>query len=138
MVTNAIQSVDFFRGGRAVFTVSNPKGERYTYSIRKPKGKDIYFAGLQNGGQPGSIYLGIFDPNAMAVKPTLKSAFPADSKVFKVLAWALRAVAAGTVPEEKGYAVQHEGRCCRCGKELTTPESIARGIGPECAKKGSF
>lgn len=27
------------------------------------------------------------------------------------------------------------GRCCSCGADLTNPKSIARGIGPECAKK---
>ena len=28
--------------------------------------------------------------------------------------------------------VYHEGKCCRCGRTLTTPESIKKGIGPEC------
>jgi hypothetical protein len=30
---------------------------------------------------------------------------------------------------------QHSGRCGRCNRTLTTPESIAAGVGPECAKK---
>lgn len=29
--------------------------------------------------------------------------------------------------------VWHEGRCGRCGRKLTVPESIAQGLGPECA-----
>lgn len=28
--------------------------------------------------------------------------------------------------------VYHEGRCGRCGRKLTTPESIRNGFGPEC------
>ncbi len=28
--------------------------------------------------------------------------------------------------------IWHEGRCCVCGKVLTTPESIQKGIGPVC------
>jgi hypothetical protein len=28
-----------------------------------------------------------------------------------------------------------QGYCRRCGVRLTDPESIARGIGPDCAKK---
>ena len=32
--------------------------------------------------------------------------------------------------------VYHEGRCGRCGRRLTTPESIKRGLGPECCKLG--
>lgn len=29
----------------------------------------------------------------------------------------------------------HEGRCGRCARRLTVPESIINGIGPDCAKK---
>lgn len=32
----------------------------------------------------------------------------------------------------------HSGRCCRCGRLLTVPESIVSGIGPECAFKTSI
>lgn len=31
--------------------------------------------------------------------------------------------------------VWHEGKCCKCGRKLTVPASIASGIGPECASK---
>ena len=34
-------------------------------------------------------------------------------------------------------AGQFFGYCMRCNAELTDPESIARGIGPVCAKKGA-
>lgn len=30
--------------------------------------------------------------------------------------------------------IYHMGRCGRCGRALTTPESILTGLGPECAK----
>jgi hypothetical protein len=33
-------------------------------------------------------------------------------------------------------AVMESAHCARCGKTLTTPESIASGFGPECSKKG--
>jgi hypothetical protein len=29
--------------------------------------------------------------------------------------------------------VMHVGKCCKCRRLLTTPESIQRGIGPECS-----
>jgi len=31
--------------------------------------------------------------------------------------------------------VMHHGRCARCGRTLTTPESILTGIGPVCIDK---
>jgi hypothetical protein len=34
-----------------------------------------------------------------------------------------------------GYKIHHEGRCGKCGRLLTVPESVETGIGPECAKR---
>lgn len=39
------------------------------------------------------------------------------------------------LPEQ--IEVWHEGRCGRCGRRLTVPESIANGLGPECIKLGT-
>ncbi len=36
------------------------------------------------------------------------------------------------------YAFAASTTCRRCGRELTDPESIKRGIGPECIKKGDL
>ena len=33
----------------------------------------------------------------------------------------------------KTVEVWHEGICGRCGRKLTVPESVERGLGPECA-----
>jgi len=50
--------------------------------------------------------------------------------------WTL-ALDAGFSPwAEKGYLIHIEGRCLRCNRALTTPESIRRGIGPVCAEGG--
>lgn len=35
--------------------------------------------------------------------------------------------------EGKRYAVKASKRCARCNRKLTTPDSLARGVGPECA-----
>lgn len=60
-------------------------------------------------------------------------------KKFEVMAemlWSL-ALDAGFSPwAEKGYVIHIEGRCLRCNRTLTTPESIRRGIGPICAEGG--
>lgn len=131
-ITNSIKDQKFFTLGRAVFTVSNPGGERYTFKISKPKTKDIFFANLVNGSQSGNAYLGVYSPDTNTVRSTFKSVYKTGEKPFEVLAWALRATANQSIPA--GYAIQHEGKCGRCGRELTTPESIEAGIGPECLK----
>lgn len=139
-MANTIKDVRFFSGGRALFTVSNGKGEHYTFKIRQPRAeKDQpakpFFVMLLTGPQNTSdyTYLGIYNSSNHNVFLTAKSKMKEDSTPVKVLRWAIRQIANGaSLPA--GYDIQHEGRCCHCGKVLTVPESIEKGIGPECEK----
>lgn len=36
----------------------------------------------------------------------------------------------------EGHELLVSAHCLRCNRVLSTPESIARGIGPECEKRG--
>lgn len=128
----------FVLAGRAVFTVSNPAGERYTFRVtHKPaagKWAETWFAALLTGPNNESdyTYLGIVEPEGK-VRLTGKSPYPETALPVKVLAFALR-VAWGVQKLPDGYAFHHEGKCGRCGRTLTVPESVESGIGPECAK----
>jgi len=62
-----------------------------------------------------------------------KSAIGEDAPGAKAIGWYL-AKLLGNAPTH-GVEVWHEGRCGRCGLKLTVPESVARGIGPDCAEK---
>jgi len=58
----------------------------------------------------------------------------AEHPAFKAIAWFLHQLAlTGEIPIDAEF--WHEGRCCRCGRTLTVPTSIASGIGPECASR---
>jgi hypothetical protein len=48
----------------------------------------------------------------------------------KAFQWILQVLNAGAPPE--WLEIWHEGRCCVCGRLLTDPDSIVRGIGPVC------
>lgn len=131
---NRILSADFFEGGKAIFTVSNPSGEYYTYRISHKKGMP-FFVSLLTGADNTSdyTYLGVYVPQHHSVVLTDKSKYTEDTKPVRVIRWAIKRVVSGEdLP--LGYGIQHEGRCCRCGRMLTTPESIEQGIGPECIK----
>jgi hypothetical protein len=39
-------------------------------------------------------------------------------------------------PERIEDQLPKAGRCKRCGRLLTDPVSVERGVGPECIKKG--
>lgn len=133
---NTIHDPRFFEGGNALFTVSNPTGERYTYKIRKPRPTTPYFVSLLTGpdNRTSYTYIGLYIPQRPndPIQLTQKSKLPPTSTPIRVFSWAVRLIRSGR-PIPQGYAIQHEGRCCRCGRVLTVPESIERGIGPECA-----
>lgn len=134
---NPITDYKFFHGENAIFTVSNPQGEHYTFKITKRSKEAPFFVTLLTGpnNTQDYTYLGIYIPQHQEVRLTAKSKYREDSTPVKVVRWAIKKVHEGT-PLLPGYAIQHEGKCCRCGRMLTDSESIERGIGPECAKKG--
>ncbi len=131
---NTITNPNFFSAGRALFTVSNEKDHR-TFKIRKKVGagdKDIFFVSCRV--DHGFDYLGLFNPVNHNIILTSKSKFGADSVEVKAVRFAVARIVKA-LPMPTGYAIQHEGKCGRCGKELTDPHSITTGIGPDCLKK---
>jgi len=132
-------SKSFVLAGRAVFTVSNSSGDRYTYQVVHKPGSDrfgpVWFVSLLTGpnNTEDYTYLGILDPEMCVVRLTAKSRFVAGSVSVAVVQWALRHVWTNrSLPD--GYAIHHEGKCGRCGRALTVPSSIESGLGPECSK----
>jgi len=127
------QARAFVLAGRAIFTLVSAKtGARFTYRVSAPKdGGDIHFVSVLTG--PNNTqdyeYLGIVRDGRFGL--TRASRISADAPSAKAFAWAWPRIARGELPEQ--LQVWHEGRCGRCGRALTVPESIAAGLGPECA-----
>lgn len=130
---------DFILAGHAVFTVRSKKtGTRFTYKIRQPEPETDgapapHFVSVLTGPDNESDYqyLGcIFQARDFVV--TKKSRIGKDAPSAKAFAWLWAQLMAGKdVTGQMEY--WHEGTCCRCGRRLTTPESIEAGIGPVCA-----
>jgi hypothetical protein len=55
----------------------------------------------------------------------------------KALLWMLDAMRCGRDVLGSSLEVWHEGRCGCCGRKLTVPDSIAAGLGPECARRAA-
>lgn len=130
-------SKDFVLGGKAIFTVSNPQGEHYTYQVSAPKGGgDIRFVSLLTGPDNTGdyTYLGLLKVGSGEVITTAKSKLPATSRPVKVAQFAV-SIAFGKRALPAGYRLLHAGRCGRCARLLTVPESVETGFGPECAGK---
>ena len=122
--------MNFVLAGKAVFTVSNGKGEHFTYRINKHKTDDIYFAKVLGGTDRQYRYMGVFDKNAHIIHKGTKG-MSSTAPSVKVLQWAMKVVD-GNAELPDGYKIQHEGKCGRCGKPLTDPKSIEYGLGSVC------
>lgn len=132
-------SLEFIRGGHGIFTADNGKGEWFTYKVSTPKhlidpNRRPYFLSLLTGPDNTSdyTYMGMLDIREGTLRSTRASKVSENAKSWQVALWALDVIY-GRLPIKHPYAIRHEGRCGCCGRRLTTPESLIRGIGPECA-----
>lgn len=133
----------FALAGNARITLRSKKtGARYAYRVNaakaapnSPAGGE-FFVSLITGSDNDNHYryLGTADQREFRLtrkSPTLGFAKPTAAFRF----FYDHVIVAGHVPE--ALEVYHEGRCGQCGRALTAPESIDRGIGPECWEKMS-
>lgn len=125
--------LDFVFGGNAIFTLrSKQTGRRYTYKVTKAKNKDYYIAKVFYGGddnQKDYKFIGILTKDGLTNVPTKVTQ---SSYYILALNYFIDRAYKNNIP--KNLEVYHAGRCCHCGRLLTTPESIERGVGPKCEK----
>ena len=132
--------IGFIFAGKAIFTLrSVVSAKHYTYRIAKKEGEMLWFVSVLSapGTERPFKYMCVIrqpDNGCFHWKITSKSKFKDDSPAYVAFDWFLRKV---LDENEAGINAQaefwHEGKCGRCGRPLTDPESIARGIGPICA-----
>jgi Family of unknown function (DUF6011) len=135
---NTVEEMQQFTlAGNATLTlVSEKTGTRYTYKVRQcvedEERKELWFVSVMYGpdNEDDFTYIGIIRPNGFA--HGRKSSVPATDIRVKGFEWFWQMVSHGKPPAN--LVVWHEGRCCRCGRKLTVPESVQDGIGPECRK----
>ena len=149
----------FLTAGDARFTlVSARTGTRFTYRMEPLARPDAAGAwrpipgvfrvalltGPDNGSRASYTYMGTFRaPPAPGAgyyhrRPEPGKALPVSAEAPSARAIAFLLAALIRRPDGSalppGLAVWHSGRCGRCGRLLTVPESIASGIGPTCAE----
>jgi hypothetical protein len=136
-------ALKFALAGNARLTlVSQKTGTRFTFRIKaKNVRKDEaatppWFVSLLSGRENDTDYtfLGTIFDDRTTYRHGRKSTVSPEAPSAKGFAWAWSFIARGELPP--GCEVWHEGRCGRCGRALTVPESIAMGLGPECADGG--
>ena len=144
---NTKQIKAFILAGNATGTLVNHNtGRRYTLRFRQPdhlvSGKEnrrpvwiFVLAGPDN--EHDYKYLGAIWPDNVdgwKLRLSGKSLWGWNDRVTVAVDWFLGYIEAGRdLPD--GVEFKHAGKCGRCGRTLTTPESIEMGLGPVCAEK---
>lgn len=136
-LTESDKVLRYMLAGNATFTiVSGKTGTRFTYKVRASDDGKLFFVSLLTGAnnEADYEYIGtIFSTGVRTFRHGKKSRVSADAPSVKAFGWFLGRLAHG-VPETVEFF--HSGRCGRCARKLTVPESIQSGLGPECAEKG--
>jgi hypothetical protein len=159
-MTKAIDIREFVVAGNATVTlVSRKTDDRFTFRIRatpneadRPRqpGWPTHFVHVLTNpdNENGYTYLGnvrTFPNGEVSYDHGRKSKIDSAAPSARAFAWFFTKIVTDQkdpgefkLPDGRGAIdVFHEGRCGACGRKLTVPESIERGIGPECyAKQG--
>jgi hypothetical protein len=143
----------FFTAGNCTFTVKVPAcfcekhgcNLHYTYKIEQSEPSDKYpkpahFVKLLSGPDNTADYkyLGILNPETGEVRLTAKSCAHDTAWSVRIVRRVLAQIFEGEGMAgilKHGWDVHHEGKCGRCGRPLTVPESLELGIGPDCANQ---
>jgi hypothetical protein len=123
---------------------STETGEHRTFWVRT-QGADAEFApgrrvvslltGSQNDDPACYTAFGFVEESGIRVFPSKQASGPRWAQ-FADLLWTLALDGAFSSWADKGFRIHLEGHCAKCNRVLTTPASIARGIGPICAEGG--
>lgn len=128
-----------FAGNASITLVSKRTGKRYTYRIQTPKNKKegdkpIWFVSLLTGADNESSYS--YFGNIVSSHQYFfgrKAKVQQSNESVQAWEWFYNLFEKGHMPTIlEGCEVWHEGRCGRCNRKLTVPESIQSGFGPEC------
>lgn len=125
-------------GNSTVTVVSEATGVRHTFRFRLapprdfvPSSEPTYFVSALTGpdNEKSYSYVGIIR-NGTFYHGGFKAKLSSNDPRVIALQWFWT-----HLDNPAGALVFHEGRCGRCGRKLTVPDSIQSGIGPECATR---
>lgn len=130
----------FILAGKAYFTIQNKETNNHlTYRINickdNEKENKFYFVGVcsryEGYSYIGNLYASKDETNYRFVPSKKIKNNPLSVKVFNVI---LDRYINKNNPHPN-ISFYHHNKCGKCGRTLTTPESIKSGIGPTCASR---
>lgn len=128
----------FIKAGNAIFTLRNEKtNNRFTYKFKQNQNNpDIFWVYvlcmLDNTDDRSYKFLGGFSDERKFIH-SAKAQIKFENSSVKTIQWWCQSLYDQSIP--KYVKMYHLSHCGRCGKQLTSPDSIISGYGPECLKQ---
>ena len=131
---SAEDAAEFLFGGNALFTIkSTSTGRHMTFKVTQSKDGNVFF--VRVSWNEGTTYVGFVSKLSPWKLVQGKKGLSPDTDSFKVAKWVFEHLGRKERKNLNGAEFWHHGHCGKCGRILTDPESISRGIGPICAGK---
>jgi hypothetical protein len=129
------RALEFMTAGKAIMTIqSKVTNKHFTFKFITPKEE----TGRQKPtwvrlltGSDSYTYLGTIWGNDY--KHGKKSSVTDQALGVLSFKWWFKSLVLNDRSRLDKISLFHEGHCMKCGRSLTTPESIENGIGPVCA-----
>ena len=128
-IIRPVDILSFVTAGNARFTlVSKKTGQRFTYRVRQDDAQKPAFVSVLTGpdNEADYQYLGVIFADT-GFRVTRRSRISPDAPSARGFAYFWHELTNGGDLERLEF-----WHCGRCGRALTDPESIAKGIGPVC------
>lgn len=139
-IDNRANAASYVFGGKAKVTVVG-RASRFTFRVTKAKEgskwEGCIFIEVLSGPDNENDFqrLGMIRSKGGFVP--VKGGVSADATSFKAFKWLVE----HGLQSNEAFAqceVWHHGKCSACGRSLTDPASIERGLGPICAERAAF
>jgi hypothetical protein len=118
------------------YTIIYKGGDYRTLQVKE--GKNAFAGKTIVSMKEGNRFTGfgfLVDPNTIKFWRRFSAVNPPER--LKRIQHAIDLIATDPSAAQQAYAMK-EGKCARCGRDLTVPASLHRGLGPECANKGRW
>ena len=139
VIDDAAKARQFILAGNATFTIRSVKtGTRFTFKVTQgKKGKNpphfVMFMDQGSFQYMGAIFHDVAtnEPNLRSFRTTQRSRYDMGQPYTRAFRFLMEHLAEGKLHDQ--LELWHEGKCGRCGRQLTVPESLLTGLGPECS-----